>query len=426
MQSTRFLIILSFLTAPFFNPPYSPQKPGGPVHPTVTDVWGGTGESIALMSDGTVWTWGWDEYGVLGNGHGKLMSDPSTEYDRAYAFPVYGPGGIGRLTNIPAIAGGERHNAALDKNGEVWTWGWNAFGQLGNGVTCANINSPECMGTLPAKIPNFTNVKAIASRGYHTLALKTNGTVWAWGYNDGGRLGDGTTTDQHSPVQLNGLGVHGGVTQISGGGVVNAALMADHTLMAWGVNSEGAVGNGVFSDSQPTPAAVSQASGLTNITAVATGWDHVVALAADKTVWTWGLNGSGQLGDGTTTNSSLPVHVPGLTNIKAVSAGDASTVVLKEDGTVWAWGINDRGELGDGLTYAYSKTPVQVVGLSNVTTARAREWHNLAIKEDGTVWCWGSNGRGECGDGTSVNNRPSPVQVIFLSKSVFLPVIVQQ
>ena len=88
--------------------------------------------------------------------------------------------------------------------------------------------------------------------------------------------------------------------------------------------------------------------------------------------------------------------------------------------------VEDDPELGDGLTYAYSKTPVQVVGLSNVTTARAREWHNLAIKEDGTVWCWGSNGRGECGDGTSVNNRPSPVQVIFLSKSVFLPVIVQQ
>ena len=423
MQSVRSLIAFFLFIGPFFSVSGTPQPapPATYTHPTVIDVWGGTGESIALMSDGTVWTWGWDEYGVLGNGHGILMSDPSKQYDRAYAFPVYGPGGIGRLTNIQAIAGGERHNAALDKNGEVWTWGWNAFGQLGNGVTCANTSSPECMGTLPAKIPNFTSVKAIASRGYHTLALKTNGTVWAWGYNDGGRLGDGTTTDQHSPVQINGLSSHGDVTQISGGGVVNAALMADHTLMAWGVNSEGAVGNGVFSDSQPAPVAVSQASGLTNVIAVATGWDHVVALAADKTVWTWGLNGSGQLGDGTTTNSSLPVHVPGLTNVKAVSAGDASTAVLKEDGTVWAWGINEGGELGDGKTYAYSKIPVQVVGLSNITTARAREWHNLAIKEDGTVWCWGSNGRGECGDGSSGNIRPSPVQVIFLTKSVFLP-----
>jgi YD repeat-containing protein len=384
----------------------------------VIDIWGGAVESIALRSDGTVWTWGWGEFGLLGNGHGLSMMDPSTAGDSNIPFQVLGPGGIGHFNSIVAIAGGERHNVALDSNGEVWTWGWNYFGQLGSGISCPGdfntaIYATDCESTTPVKIPGFANVKAIASRGYHTLALKNDGTVWAWGYNAHGRLGDGTTTDQHSPVQVVGLTGHGGVTAISGGGDVNVALMADHTLMAWGRNFKGEIGNGTADPSdigQWTAVSVSQSTGLTNVAQVATGWSHVVALASDGTVWTWGNNDGGELGNGTTISSNVPIQVQGLSNVVGVSAGDGSTVVLKADGAVWAWGLIRHG---DGTNYSYGLTPVQVAGIDHVTLVRARDWHVLALKSDGTVWAWGSNQRGECGNGTVGGNTDTPVQVIF-------------
>ena len=390
------------------------------------DLWGGAVESIALRMDGTVWTWGWDDYGILGNGHGLPMTDTSTLYDSWVPFQVLGLNGVGHLSSIQAIAGGERHNVALDTDGNVWTWGWNYFGQLGNGTTCTSMNAPDCMGTTPTMIAGFTSIKAIAARGYHTLALKQNGTVWAWGYNDAGRLGDGTNVDRHSPVQVIGLTGHGGVLAISGGGEVSAALMADHTVMAWGNNSQGAVGNGVISDTgQWTPVEVSQSTGLTNVKEIATGWEHMVALANDGTVWTWGKNDDGQLGNGTTISSSVPFKVNGLSDVKGVSAGDGSTVVVKSDGTVWAWGLLRHGA---GTPYSYGPTPVQVAGIDHVTLVRARDWHVLALKSDGTVWAWGSNQRGECGNGTVGGNTDTPVQVLFppfLTHSLFLPIILR-
>ena len=177
------------------------------------------------------------------------------------------------------------------------------------------MDNLNCMRSTQVKIPNFTYVKAIASRCYHTLALKYDGTVWAWGYNDSGRLADGTDTDQPSPVPVVGLTntIHGKVSAISAGGAVSAALMEDHTLMAWGDNSYGAVGNGTTSTAgQWTPVPVSQSTGLTNVKAIATGWNHMVALAQDGTVWTWGFNDSGQLGNGlrgVNNSISVPVQV---------------------------------------------------------------------------------------------------------------------
>jgi len=378
----------------------------------IVDFWGGAGENIALRSDGTVWTWGWASAGVLGNGHGVAMLDPDMQYNELVPFEVLGPGGVGHLTGIVAIAGGERHNVALDSAGEVWAWGWNGFGQLGNGFTVdLDVNATDSMCTTPMKIPSFTSVRAIATRGYHTLALKNDGTVWAWGYNASGRLGDGTTTDRHSPTQVVGLTGHGGVVSISGGGKVNAALMADHTLMTWGFNGYGAIGNGTTSSGgQLTPTSVSQSTGLTDVRAISVGWTHMVALDSAGTVWTWGQGSWGELGNGAYGNSSLPFHVPGLTNIVGVSAGDSSTVALDSDGTVWVWGAIRHG---DGTSYSYGPTPVQVAGIDHVTLLRDRNYQILALKEDGTVWCWGSNQYGECGNGSMGGNTDAPGLVLF-------------
>jgi alpha-tubulin suppressor-like RCC1 family protein len=394
-------------------------------HTGIVDLWGGARAFIALRAGGSVWTWGWDDYGILGNGHGVTMFDTSTQYDELLPFQVLGAGGAGHLSSIVAIAGGERHNVALDANGEVWTWGWNACGQLGDGITCTpDAHSTDCMSSTPLKIANFGPVKAIASRGYHTLALEENGTLWAWGLNANGRLGDGTTIDRHYPVEIGGLDGHGGVLAISGGGVVNMALMADHTLMGWGENDLGAVGNGDNID-QHSPVPVSQSTGLTDVKAVSTGWGHVVALAGDGTVWTWGQNGDGELGDGKTAARNLPYHVPGITDVIAVSAGDAHTLILKKDGTAWGWGDNDYGQLGAGYSSPFSLVPVQVSGLGNIRAIRARNFNSFALASGGSVWGWGDNGRG-VGDGTRGANKTTPVQVLFpefWTEALFLPLM---
>ncbi len=405
--------------------PAQAKNSAGPASPGIVDIWGGARAFIALRLDGSVWTWGWDDYGILGNGYATTMFMTSTLYDELTPFQVLGAGGVGHLTGIQAIAGGERHNAALDANGDVWTWGWNAFDQLGNGIFCSqDPHSTQCMGLYPAKVPGLSNVKMISARGYHTLALKKDGSTWAWGFNGNGRLGDGTTNDRHSPVPVNGLEGHGGVLAISGGGAVNMALMADHSLLGWGENDLGAVGDGTWDDRYaPTP--VSQASGLKEITAVSTGWGHVVALAKDGSVWTWGQNGQGELGDGTNQARNLPFQVPGLADVTAVSAGDAHTIVLKKDGTVWAWGANANGQLGVGSIFTSSAVPVQVKDLKNVLLMRGRNFNSLAIKADGSVWAWGDNGRG-CGDGTRGYDLSLPVKVLFpdiLTQPLFLPAL---
>jgi len=230
-------------------------------------------------------------------------------------------------------------------------------------------------------------------------------------------------------VQINGLTGHGKVLAISGGGDVNAALMEDHSLMAWGYNVHGAVGNGTTSTTgQWTPAPVSQSTGLTVVKAIATGWDHMVALAEDGTVWTWGNGRYGELGNGTAADSNLPVHLNGLSNVIQVSAGDGSSVALKEDGTVWAWGVL-RTQVGTDqfATYDYGSTPVQVAGIDHVTLVRDRDWHVLALKDNGTVWAWGWNLKGQIGDGTVGGDKTIPVRVLFpfspFTPNVLLPLI---
>ncbi len=178
---------------------------------------------------------------------------------------------------------------------------------------------------------------------------------------------------------------------------------------AWGVNGAGQLGDG-SNTVRHTAVAVSS---ISDLLAVATNGDHNVALRAGGTVWTWGMNTYGQLGDGTTTNRNTPVQVPGLINIIAVAAGDEHTLALKSDGTVWAWGANGSGQLGDG-SITNRAAPVQVSGLVGVKTINAGFRHSLAIRSDGTMMAWGWNGYGQLGDGTTTN-RSTPVQTTTLS-----------
>jgi len=334
----------------------------------------GSVHTVALKSDGTVWAWGYNDGGQLGDG---------TTTHRNTPVQVTG------LADVIAVSAGSVHTVALKSDGTVWAWGSNLSGQLGDGTTTQS--------NTPVQVADLTDVTAVSAAVSYTVALKSDGTVWAWGLNHMGQLGDGTTTTSRTPVQVTDLT---DVTAVSAGEYLTIALKADGTVWAWGSNTNGQLGDGTTAVSRNKPV---QVVGLTDVTAVSAGGVHAVALKADGTVWSWGRNNEGQLGDGTT-SSNTPTHLVALTDVTAVSAGRYYTVALKADGTIWAWGYNGSGELGDGTT-STSYTPVQVVvDLTDVTAVSAGSQHAVALKADGAVWAWGSNGNGQIGDGTTWNN----------------------
>ncbi|WP_253908853.1 RCC1 domain-containing protein [Corallococcus exiguus] len=311
----------------------------------------------------------------------------------SYAFSLQG--GPACATSPSArLAGGLQHTVALKQDGTVWAWGRNADGQLGDGTTTARPTPAQALGV--------TGVTALVAGGYHTVALKQDGTVWAWGRNAEGQLGDGTTTARSTPVQVQGLT---GVAVVVAGGYHTLALKQDGTVWAWGHNAAGQLGDGTWVN-RLTPV---QLQGLSGAAALVAGVYHTVALKQDGTVWAWGYNNEGQLGDGTTTDRLTPVRVQGLTAVTAIVASDSRALALKQDGTVWAWGRNAEGQLGDGTT-TVRPTPVQVPGLTGVAALVAGVYHTLALKQDGTVWAWGNNDHGQFGDGTKAS-RLTPVQV---------------
>jgi len=379
---------------------------------------GGKTHTIALKEDGTVWTWGDNETGELGNG---------TFYSSDTPVQVVGPNGEGFLTDIIAIAGGGAHTIALKEDGTVWAWGNNYSGALGNGNN-ENSNTPvQVVG--PNGEGFLTNIIAITAGYTYTVALKKDGTVWTWGSNYDGQLGNGTFDSSNTPVQV--IGPDGedfltDIIAIAAGDSHTLALKDDGTVWAWGDNFLGQLGNGTSVPSN-TPVQVVGPDGigtLTNIIAIGAGGCHSIALKDDGTVWAWGDNFLGQLGNGTSVPSNTPVQVVGpdgigtLTNIIAIAAGGSHTLALRNDGTVWAWGRNYDGQLGNENN-ENSNTPVQVVGpngegfLTNIIAIAAGGFHSIALKDDGTVWAWGNNFNGQLGNGSSNNASNIPVKVIY-------------
>ncbi len=237
--------------------------------------------------------------------------------------------------------------------------------------------------------PGISTIAQIAAGFAHTVALNGNGTVWAWGYNGYGQLGDGTTINKSTPAEVSGLT---GVRTIAAGAYHSAAVKEDGTVWTWGNNVNWQLGDAI-TVARSIPVQVSE---ITCVKAIEAGFTHTLAIKEDGTVWAWGNNSNGKLGDGTTVAKSTPVQVNSLTGIKAITAGGAYTMVIKEDGTVWAWGTNGNGQLGDGIPFAVSTPlPVQVSGLTGAKAIAAGYVHSVALKEDGTVWTWGHNSNGQ-------------------------------
>lgn len=284
------------------------------------------------------------------------------------------------LLALPALTGlaGPAPRAALaaPASGTVWGWGENSYGQLGTGAT-------SLVESAPVQATGLSGVTALATGIYHNLALRQDGTVWAWGYNEFGQLGNGTTAHSSTPGPVSNLS---GVTAIAAKGYYSLALKGDGTVWAWGYNSTGQLGNGSTAPSS-TPVRV---AGLDGVAAIAAGAAHGLAvLRSDGSVWAWGSNSAGQLGAQTTTIctyptgqspcSTSPVRVAGLSGVKAVTGGGSHSLALKQDGSAWGWGDNSRGQLGNG-TRTDRSSPVRVSTLSGLTALTGGALHSLALR----------------------------------------------
>ena len=302
---------------------------------------------VALMEDGTVRAWGSNSYGQLGDG---------TYNDSLSPVKVQG------LSGVISIAAGKYHSLALKSDGTVWAWGSNNYGQLGEG----SLNYPG--SPTPIQVGGLASITAIYSGGSHCFALQNNGLLWAWGENVHGVLGDGTNVGRFTPVmsKINNIDV------LAAGDFGHAlAVKDDGTVWAWGFNYMGQLGEGGTSlNDQGIVSYGSEADdynpdtvrGISDAISVAAGGSHSVALTKDGEVWTWGSNMDGQLGIGTVGGSdqTSPVEVPGLDEVTAIAAGMYHTLALKSDGTVWAWGSNDNGQIGNS-SVSSTASPVQVL-----------------------------------------------------------------
>ncbi|NBQ68440.1 MAG: hypothetical protein EBU46_06220, partial [Nitrosomonadaceae bacterium] len=362
-----------------------------------------TGDShyLALKADGTVWAWGFNTYGQIGQGE---------HTNDNYSTPLQVPG----LSNIVTVAAGWDHSFAQNASGMIWAWGLNSDGQLGTGW---DINSlgfrffedyPDSDGILdsPTRLVGITNLVGLSGGRYHSLGVGTDGTAWAWGSDFTGALGVGYV----APLVPAANSSLNDIAEVAEGFGFHLALRTNGTVLAWGNNYYYSLGTGSIEPTNRfTPGLV---VGLTNVIRIAAGGMHGVALKNDSTVWAWGWGYYNQLGNKGKKSSPNPVQLSTLNDVIDIACGFSHSIALKSDGSVWEWGGNPLME--DGMS---SATPISVFGLSNITSIAAAQFHNLAVSVDGRVLAWGKNYYGILGNGTT-NDSVLPVPVLDLSNIV--------
>jgi alpha-tubulin suppressor-like RCC1 family protein len=377
------------------------------------------GHSLALKSDGSLWSWGANWHGQLGTGDTQKRCSPC---------PVKGAGGAGnflistsptvRTENVTdygetsavvqgtlvslgrqnavllAESGPNWHSICLRSDGSLWAWGFNNYGQLGLGDVSNRYT--------PARVGGDNNWVSITAGYCHTLAIRSDGSLWAWGWNQNGQLGLGDTTNRLSPARV---GTDNDWVLVAAGEHHTIALKSDGTLWAWGYNVYGQLGLGDNID-RLVPTRI----GTDNDWIwVSCGYYHTFALKSDGSLWAWGYNGSGQLGLGDTSDRWIPTRVGTENRWVYVVCGSDYTAAIRSDGTLWAWGGNSYGQLGLGDT-SNRFTPTRVGTDNTWVRVTCGYSHTLALKSDGSLWAWGYNYYGQLGLGDT-SNRLAPTRV---------------
>ncbi|AKF86695.1 hypothetical protein MFUL124B02_31355 [Myxococcus fulvus 124B02] len=357
----------------------------------------GAYHTLFLEKDGTVWAWGQNVSGQLGTG--ATSTTVQSQPTRVHGLPA-----------IKALAAGIAHSLALDVTGDVWVWGQNANGQGGLGNTGGTV-------LVPTRVAALSGIQSIAANGNYSLALGSDGRLWAWGQNNLGQVGTGSTSAAVStPTQVQPLptmrAMAAGVNHV-------LALDADGRVWGWGANSSAQVGTGAVSATVLTP---TQAQGFPRASAVAAGAGHSLLVDSQfGNVWAWGQNTFGQVGTGSASTAPVlsPVPVSGVFAVTTVVAGHNSSLIIMSNGLVKTWGHNVFGQLGNGST-TNSAVPVDVTGLSNALGLAAGAQHALALRSGCPVWGWGNNGQGQLGLGnTSTTPTSTPVSSLLTNTFYF-------
>ena len=297
-----------------------------------------------------------------------------------------------------SVGGGDAHGLAIRSDGTAWAWGNGWEGELGDGTYRGAFT--------PVQVLSLLDVRVVDGGYMHSMALDGTGAVWAWGDNQFGQLGNGTNDRSNVPVQVLGLSGIVGLSSAYGQGL---AVRDDGTVWAWGSNGCAQLGDGTFDD-RNTPV---RTQGISNAVAVAAGWCHSLALLSDGRVLAWGDNAEGQLGDGTGRGKRIPVLVPSLDNVVALAGGGGTSFAIRGDGTLWGWGDDSFGQVGNGPPNFNEWTPKQVTALSNViAVSGGKAHHSLAVTADGSAWAWGNGSGGTLGNGDTANSS-SPIRVDF-------------
>ena len=348
-----------------------------------------------------MYAWGNNAFGQLGNGkNGRGIVRGIEDKSEDQKTPQL----IDSKSEWKDIATGQYHSLALKSDGTLWAWGSNNAGQLGLGAgKTGSQNTPQQVGTS-------RDWKALAGGDFHSLALNNAGTLYTWGSNTAGQLGDSSKTQSSAPKAITGTW-----KAVAAGSNHTLAINSADALHAWGLNAYGQLGNGDDAGGDVSDRTKDKTApvliGSDTWKAVAGGGSHSLALKSDGTLYTWGSNASGQLAFNpvTITLQSTPRQVGTSTGWETVAGGSAHSLALKSDGTLWAWGSNTLGQLGDGTTN--NKTAASQTGTdADWAFVTARVGHVLALKKDGTFYAWGSNGNGQLGDGSTTNkSSPTPI-----------------
>jgi len=335
-----FVLIFTFI--PVFS------VPANAFGDSYSSICSGSNHAAYIKSDGSLWAWGWNDCGQIG--------DDSTNYK---TFPVK------VMDGAVQVSTGDQHTLAIKSDGTLWAWGENRFGQLGDGT--------EMRRKYPVKVMDDV-IQAAAGKSY-SLAIKSDGSLWAWGVNTTGQLGNGTKIMTSQPVKI-----MDGVIKIATGGWHALAIKSDGTLWAWGDNRYGQLGNDTRMQ-KLLPIQIAD-----DFVQISAGEWHNAAIKADGSLWVWGYNGVGQLGTSNHKDKYSPVKI--MDHIVQTSCGGSYTVALDADGYMWTWGRNADGQLGNG-TFIDRNFPGKVTDTKGTVQISAGYVTTLSVKNDGALWSWG-------------------------------------